>query len=107
MAYEAMKELITGKNGRCERDVRDEQFGDGKENLYIDRLWVLNSFLDMVGCCLSVARHQEEIDFTLHPLSSISGGKPHKLIDSTIEVLAWIQDVMFDDRKNYNDKNKE
>ncbi len=63
---------------------------------------MINSFLDM----LSVVIHDEEIqglgDVSIHPTSRIVGGSTHKLIDFTIEVLAWIQDVMFDDRKKYD-----
>ncbi len=72
---------------------------------YTERLWVLNSFLDMVGCVLDVVRHKEEIGQLdtggFHPMSKTIGGKADKLLDSTVEVIGWIQEAMFDDRRDY------
>lgn len=99
MAYKTIKDMVASEN----YDVAQES--------YNKRLWVLNSFLDVIGCALSVARHAKNInnleDVQLHPMHKCVGGRTDKLLDSTIETLAWVQEVMFDDRKESEDQTKQ
>src|SRR4030065_1251200 len=87
------------------RDIVSSESHEKALVSYNERLWVLNSFLDMVGCVVDVARHKEEtgqLDAVgFHPMSKTIGGKADKLLDSTVEVIGWIQEVMFDDRRDY------
>ena len=88
------------------RDIVSSESHEKALVSYNERLWVLNSFLDMVGCVLDVVRNKEEtgqLDAVgFHPMSKTIGGKTDKLLDSTVEVLGWIQEVMFDDRRDYD-----
>ncbi|MCF6159522.1 MAG: hypothetical protein E3K32_13350 [wastewater metagenome] len=119
--YLDLKEILIGRfhhDKDLSKDIndRDQVQGEpeGKCNMYIDRLWVLEAFLDMVGCALSVVRHEKSIrsmdDVFIHPMAEIVGGKDEdgvsagaaKLLDSTSRMISWIQAVIFDNTREYH-----